>query len=163
MSLSGRLGPALDDAADGLVGRPAELGCGSIRRPPEAGNLSTPFEGLRLELGSGQGRARLAGDSHPASCRTQPGQRRSPMQIRRLPALRSGAAGLGAAGFTSPTLAFPSSSVKQAALAQAAPTIVNSASPTTGPVPTTCAGPIVNANSTVSFCLTAPQAANVDR
>lgn len=65
MSLSGRLGPALDDAADGLVGRPAELGCGSIRRPPEAGNLSTPFEGLRLELGSGQDWARLAGDSHP--------------------------------------------------------------------------------------------------
>jgi enterochelin esterase-like enzyme len=83
------------------------------------------------------------------------------MQIRRLLALSSGAAVLAAASFTSPILAFPSSSVKQAALAQAAPTIVNSASPTTGPVPTTCAGPIVNANSTVSFCLTAPQAANV--
>jgi hypothetical protein len=54
MSLSGRLGPALDDAADGLVGRPAELGCGSIRRPPEAGNLSTPFEGCGSNYDEGK-------------------------------------------------------------------------------------------------------------
>jgi predicted alpha/beta superfamily hydrolase len=81
--------------------------------------------------------------------------------IRRLLALSSGVAILAAAGFTSTMLAAPSSSVKQAALAQAAPTIVNSASPTTGPVPTTCTGPAVNANGTITFCLTAPQATNV--
>ena len=80
--------------------------------------------------------------------------------IRRLLALSSGAAVLATAGFTSPLLASSSSSV-QAAFAQAAPTIVNSASPTTGPVPTKCTGPAVNANSTITFCLTAPQAANV--
>lgn len=81
--------------------------------------------------------------------------------IRRLLALSSGVAVLAAAGFASPLLAAPSSSVKQAALAQAAPTIVNSASPTTGPIPTTCVGPIVNANGTITFCLTAPQATTV--
>ena len=81
--------------------------------------------------------------------------------IRRLLALSSGVAVLVAAGFASPLLAAPSSSDKQTAVAQAAPTIVNSASPTTGPVPTRCAGPTVNANGTITFCLTAPQAANV--
>lgn len=81
--------------------------------------------------------------------------------IRRLLALSSGVAVLAAAGFASPLLAAPSSSVKQAALAQAAPTIVNSASPTTGPIPTTCVGLIVNANGTITFCLTAPQATTV--
>lgn len=44
----------------------------------------------------------------------------------------------------------------------AAPTSpVNIPSPTAGPVPTTCEGPVVNANDTVTFCLTAPQAASV--
>ena len=81
--------------------------------------------------------------------------------IRRLLALSSGIAILAAAGFTSTMLAAPSSSVEQAALAQAAPTIVNSASPTTGPVPTTCVGPSVNADGTITFCLTAPQATTV--
>jgi enterochelin esterase-like enzyme len=37
----------------------------------------------------------------------------------------------------------------------------NSPSPTNGPVPTTCNGPTVNADRTVTFCLTAPQATNV--
>jgi enterochelin esterase-like enzyme len=83
------------------------------------------------------------------------------IRIRRVLALSSGVAILAAAGFTSTMLAAPSSSVKEAALAQAAPAIVNSASLATGPVPTTCAGPIVNANGTVTFCLTAPQATNV--
>jgi enterochelin esterase-like enzyme len=40
-------------------------------------------------------------------------------------------------------------------------TVVNSATPTTGPVPTTCAGPTVNSNGTITLCLTAPQATNV--
>jgi enterochelin esterase-like enzyme len=40
-------------------------------------------------------------------------------------------------------------------------TPVNSAIPTTGPVPTTCTGPTVNSNDTITFCLTAPQATNV--
>jgi predicted alpha/beta superfamily hydrolase len=81
--------------------------------------------------------------------------------IRRLLALSSGVAILAAAGLTSTMLAATSSSVEQVALAPAAPTIVNSASLATGPVPTTCAGPIVNANGTITFCLTAPQATNV--
>jgi enterochelin esterase family protein len=42
-----------------------------------------------------------------------------------------------------------------------AQTPVNSATPTTGPVPTTCAGPTVNTNKTITFCLSAPQATNV--
>ncbi len=81
--------------------------------------------------------------------------------IRRLLALGSGAVVLAAAGFASPTFAAPSSPVKHAALAQAAPTIVNSATPVTGPIPTRCAGPSVNADGTITFCLIAPQAANV--
>jgi enterochelin esterase-like enzyme len=72
--------------------------------------------------------------------------------IRRLLVLGSGAALLATAGFISPM---------SAALAQTTPTLVNSASPTTGPVPTTCAGPTVNADGTITFCLTAPQATNV--
>lgn len=55
----------------------------------------------------------------------------------------------------------------QAAVSASAPTSttastpVNSATPTTGPVPTTCTGPIVNSNDTITFCVSAPQAANV--
>jgi len=40
-------------------------------------------------------------------------------------------------------------------------TPVNSATPTTGPVPTKCAGPTVNSDGTITFCLNAPQATNV--
>jgi hypothetical protein len=39
--------------------------------------------------------------------------------------------------------------------------VVNSATPTTGPIPTTCAGPTVNSNGTITYCLTAAQATNV--
>lgn len=39
-----------------------------------------------------------------------------------------------------------------------ASTPVNSATPTPGPVPTTCAGPTVNSDGTITFCLSAPQA-----
>jgi enterochelin esterase family protein len=43
--------------------------------------------------------------------------------------------------------------------ADAPPT--NAPTPTAGAVPTTCSGPVVNADRTVTFCLTAPQATNV--
>lgn len=43
----------------------------------------------------------------------------------------------------------------------AMPTALYSANPTTGPIPTTCDGPTVNPNLTVTFCLTAPQATDV--
>src|SRR6185312_3427558 len=52
----------------------------------------------------------------------------------------------------------PPARVTAAATSQ---TVVNSATPTTGPVPTTCAGPTVNSNGTITFCLTAPQATSV--
>lgn len=81
--------------------------------------------------------------------------------IRRLLVLSSAAAVIAAAAFSSPLHATPASSAKKATLAQAAPTIVNSASPTTGPIPTKCTGPTVNSNGTITFCLTAPQAATV--
>jgi hypothetical protein len=57
-----------------------------------------------------------------------------------------------------------SASADKSAAAPAATTpqtLVNSATPTTGPVPTRCAGPTVNSNGTITFCLTAPQANGV--
>jgi enterochelin esterase-like enzyme len=41
-------------------------------------------------------------------------------------------------------------------------TVRNAPTPTTGPVPTSCSGPTVNSDATVTFCLTAPQASNVE-
>ena len=40
-------------------------------------------------------------------------------------------------------------------------TVANEPTPTTGPVPTSCNGPTVNSDGTVTFCITAPQATNV--
>ena len=40
-------------------------------------------------------------------------------------------------------------------------TVMNEPTPTRGPVPTSCNGPTVNSDGTVTFCLTAPQATNV--
>jgi enterochelin esterase-like enzyme len=57
-----------------------------------------------------------------------------------------------------------SASADKSAAAPAATTAqtpVNSATPTTGPVPTRCGGPTVNSNGTITFCLTAPQANGV--
>jgi Putative esterase len=72
---------------------------------------------------------------------------------------------LGAAGAVVVTLgtqAFASPSKAARITSEVTPqTVVNSATPTTGPVPTTCAGPTVNSNGTITFCLTAPQATNV--
>lgn len=44
----------------------------------------------------------------------------------------------------------------------ATPALVNSAVPTPGPVPTTCAGPTVNSDGNITFCLSAPQATVVE-
>jgi enterochelin esterase-like enzyme len=60
-----------------------------------------------------------------------------------------------------PASASPSKAKGRAASAAASQAVVNSAVPTTGPVPTTCTGPTVNANGTITFCLTAPQATSV--
>jgi enterochelin esterase-like enzyme len=57
--------------------------------------------------------------------------------------------------------ASPSRATARVASAATSQTVVNSATPTTGPVPTTCAGPSVNSNGTITFCLTAPQATSV--
>lgn len=40
-------------------------------------------------------------------------------------------------------------------------TVTNEPTPTAGPVPTSCNGPTVNSDGTVTFCLTAPQATSV--
>jgi enterochelin esterase family protein len=48
-----------------------------------------------------------------------------------------------------------------ASAAAPTPSPTNGPSPTTGPVPTSCNGPTVNADRTVTFCLTAPQASDV--
>jgi enterochelin esterase-like enzyme len=63
---------------------------------------------------------------------------------------------LGTQALASPGM--PPARVTSAATSQ---TAVNSATPTTGPVPTTCAGPTVNSNGSITFCLTAPQATSV--
>ena len=73
---------------------------------------------------------------------------------------------LGAAGALVVTLgtqasASPSKAPARVTSAATSQTVVNSATPTTGPVPTTCAGPSVNSNGTITFCLTAPQATSV--
>lgn len=73
---------------------------------------------------------------------------------------------LGAAGALVITLgtqasASPSKATARVTSAATSQTVVNSATPTTGPVPTTCAGPTVNSNGTITFCLAAPQATSV--
>jgi Putative esterase len=72
---------------------------------------------------------------------------------------------LGAAGALVVTLGTQASASPSKAPARvtsaATSQTVNSATPTTGPVPTTCAGPTVNSNGTITFCLTAPQATSV--
>jgi enterochelin esterase-like enzyme len=73
---------------------------------------------------------------------------------------------LGAAGALVVTLgtqasASPSKARARVTSAATSQTVVNSATPSTGPVPTTCAGPTVNSNGTITFCLTAPQATSV--
>jgi enterochelin esterase-like enzyme len=73
---------------------------------------------------------------------------------------------LGAAGALIVTLgaqasASPSKAPARVTSAATSQTVVNSATPTTGPVPSTCAGPTVNSNGTITFCLTAPQATSV--
>ena len=90
------------------------------------------------------------------------------IRVRQLLILGSGAAVLATAGgLTSAMSAAPSSSGTQATLdwttptPTTAPTPVNDASVTTGPIPTTCAGPVVNANDTITFCITAPGASSV--
>jgi hypothetical protein len=66
--------------------------------------------------------------------------------------------GAGAALVTAGTQAAVSAATSTSTTAS---TPVNTATPTTGPVPTTCAGPTVNSNDTITFCLTAPQATDV--
>ena len=73
---------------------------------------------------------------------------------------------LGAAGALVATLgtqasASPSKAPARVTSAATSQTVVNSATPTSGPVPTSCAGPSVNSNGTITFCLTAPQATSV--
>ena len=55
----------------------------------------------------------------------------------------------------------PAVSTTSSTISATSTTPVNSATSVTGTVPTTCAGPVVNADGTITFCLTAPQATNV--
>ena len=66
--------------------------------------------------------------------------------------LGAGAAVLLAVGTQAPASAATTTST----------TVTNAPTPTTGPAPTSCSGPTVNSDATVTFCLTAPQASNVE-
>ena len=72
-----------------------------------------------------------------------------------------GAAGALVVSLGAQASASPSKAPARVTSAATSQTVVNSATPTTGPVPTTCAGPTVNSNGTITFCLIAPQAASV--
>lgn len=74
------------------------------------------------------------------------------MSIRRLAALASVAAVLAALG---------AQAAGAAGTVGASTPPTNSPTPTPGPAPTTCTGPIVNPDRSLSLCLTAPQATNV--
>jgi enterochelin esterase-like enzyme len=73
----------------------------------------------------------------------------------------SGAAGALVVTLGTQASASPSKAPARITAAATSQTVVNSATPTTGPVPSTCAGPTVNSNGTITFCLTAPQATSV--
>ena len=86
---------------------------------------------------------------------------RSPRRLVCAVVLFLGAAGALVAILGAQASASPSKATARVASAAASQTVVNSATPTTGPVPATCAGPTVNSNQTITFCLTAPQATSV--